>query len=99
MYLYGAGEANPDSGSRHGFTREKVQQVWAEDGELHLADLLRCRVRYFSDSVAFGSRAYAEEIFEQQCGYFSEARASGARLFHGLSELCGLRDLRVDVVS
>ena len=97
--LYGAGEANPEGGSRRGFTREKVQQVWAEDGELRLADLLRCRVRYFSDSLAFGSRAYAEEIFEQQRGYFSEARASGARKFHGLSELFGLRDLRVDVVS
>jgi putative transposase len=97
--LYGAGEANPDGGSRRGFTREKVQQVWAEDGELHLADLLRCRVRYFTDTVAFGSRAYAEEIFEQQRGYFSEVRPTGARKFQGLNELFGLRDLRVDVVS
>jgi hypothetical protein len=55
---------------------------------------LRCPARYFTDTVAFGSRAYAEGAFEQQRGYFS-----GARKFHGLSELFGLRDLRVDVVS
>jgi putative transposase len=60
---------------------------------------LRCPARYFTDTVAFGSRAYAEGAFEQQRGYFSEARSSGARKFHGLSELFGLRDLRVDVVS
>jgi hypothetical protein len=28
-------EANPDGGSRRGFTREKVEQVWTEEGELY----------------------------------------------------------------
>jgi hypothetical protein len=49
--------------------------------------------------ITLCSVSFVRFLFEQQRGYFSEARCSGARKFHGLNELFGLRDLRVDVVN
>ena len=36
-----------------------------EAGELRRDELLRCRVRYFSDGVAIGSKLYMEEFVER----------------------------------
>jgi putative transposase len=93
MYLFSTGES--------GFEPERVRQVLEEGGELGRHELLRCRVRYFSDGVALGSRLFVEEVFERNRGLFGERRRSGARKLRGgdWSGLCSLRDLKLDVVT
>ncbi len=86
---------------RGGFTKEQVEQVLATGGQLPMRVLLRCRVRYFSDGLALGSRAFIEELFDQHREQFGRIRSSGARpMKHGQWDgLCTLRDLRLNPVS
>jgi REP element-mobilizing transposase RayT len=76
-----------------GISAEKVRQVLDEDGELSVGELLHCRVRYFSDGVALGSRRFVEEVFEQNRNIFGQRRRNGARKMHG-GDWNGLFSLR-----
>lgn len=102
MSLYGAGSRpSGTGGDGPRINREEVARVWAAQGELSRAELLHCRVRYLSDGVALGSKAYVEELFEQCRDRFGAKRQSGGRALRGsgFAELYGLRDLRKQVVS
>jgi hypothetical protein len=70
-------------------------------GRMPLPDLLRCRVRYFRDGLAFGSRAFVESVFERNRAHFGAKRKTGARRMRFcLAEgVCTARDLRVAPVS
>jgi putative transposase len=87
--------------TRPGIAREKVKEVLKAGGKLGLGDLLRCRVRYFTDGVALGSKEYVDKVFEQHRKHFSDGRKDGARKLRWgeWGGLCGLRDLRVDVIE
>ena len=65
-----------------------------------LPDLLRCRVRYFRDGLAFGSKMFVEAAFERNRDHFGAKRKTGARKMRFcLSEgFCIARDLRVTPV-
>ena len=91
--LFGIGEENS---ARAGLSRERVAEVWAAGGELTLAQLLRCRVRYFSDGMALGSESFLELFFAGLREFFSERRHSGARKMSGgdWDGLCSARALR-----
>jgi hypothetical protein len=95
------GLEGPDSDGqplRRGLDREEVLKMILKQGRIGVDEYLRCRVRYFSDGVVFGSREFVDETFELFRGYFSPARQSGARRMRGLaSELFTARDLRVNV--
>jgi hypothetical protein len=82
-------------------SREKIAQVLAEGGRLSKAELLRCRVRYFTDGVALGSKAFVEGVFEVYRDQFGIKRKSGARRMKqaALDDLCTMRDLRLDAVT
>jgi len=85
MELYGAGEQTGLAGEgvrlRPGFDREKVVKVWEQGGALRREELLRYRVRYFSDGVAIGSKLYMEEFVERFRDCFGEKRKrAGSRL-------------------
>jgi putative transposase len=71
---------------------ESVQLGWVQ--------LLQCRVRYFTASLAIGSQAFTESAFQRNRCSFSAKRKTGARrLRHGdWAGLFGLRDLRKDVI-
>ena len=86
---------------RQGFTPEEVKKVLAEGGRLPMHELLRCRVRYFSDGLALGSAAFLEQIFQRYRGHFGPKRQSGARpMRHGdWGELCTMRSLRLQAVA
>jgi hypothetical protein len=63
-------------------------------------ELLRCRVRHFSDGLAFGGQEFVETVFRRYRGHFGPKRQSGARPmrfgeWHGF---CTLRDLRLTPV-
>lgn len=86
---------------KRGFDPAKVQEVIDSGGQLKPHELLRCRIRYFNDGVALGSRLFIEEVFSQNRTFFGEKRKSGARRIRGASQ-CGLfslRDLRLDAIA
>ncbi len=98
IHLFSTGE---ESEARKGFEPEKVRQVLESGGELSAYEMLRCRIRYFTDGAALGSRLFVEEVFEHNRSLFSPRRKSGARKIRGgnLNSLCTLRDLRSDHIA
>ena len=62
-----------------GVTAESARAVLAEKGKLSPAELVRLRVRYFTDGVVLGSKAFVESIFETQREQFGPKRKQGAR--------------------
>jgi REP element-mobilizing transposase RayT len=96
--LYDRGEK---TSSRMGFSREVVNAVLEGEGKLTLAQALRCRVRYFSDGVALGSKAFVEDVFERNREQFGVKRKRGARPLRKTQsgELCTMRDLRMEAIS
>ena len=96
--LFGIGEENSD---RRGLTVQAVAKVWREGGKLSVAQLLRCRLRYFSDGLAIGTAGFIEAVFRSRRDFFSQSRETGARRMRGgdWGELRAARDLRVNPIS
>ena len=86
---------------RPGFSGEEVEAVLVAKGKLPLKEALRCRVRYFTDGVALGSRGFVDAVFQRHRGYFSEKRRDGARAMRGAQwgGLFTARDLRKCVIT
>ena len=86
---------------RSGFSHAEVKTVLDSEGKLTLQQALHCRVRYFSDGVVLGSKAFVEEIFERNREQFGLKRRNGARPLRKAEagDLCTMRDLRLEVIS
>lgn len=69
---------------RKGFTGKQVKRVLAKGGKLSLGEALRCKVRYFSDGVSFGTKDFVNETFEHTREWFAESRKDGARPIRGV---------------
>jgi REP element-mobilizing transposase RayT len=70
--------------------------------ELRKAEMLRYRIRYFTDGGIIGSKAFVNEAFAKARERFSEKRKDGARKMRGKAAAAGdalwsVRDLKVDV--
>jgi hypothetical protein len=81
---------------------EAIRRELKREGVLTMGQVLRLRVRYFSDGVVLGSRNYVNGIFAEYRDRFGPRRRSGARRLRGLEalgDLATLRDLQVDVVG
>ena len=98
--LYGIGSQSKVSAEGKELRRvipgAQVAAVMAKEGALSLPELLRHRVRYFTDGAVLGSRGYVDEMFQAKRGFFGEKRRSGARKMRGgqWEELFCLRDLQ-----
>ena len=79
---------------KKGFTREEVQRRWDNDEPLRKRELMRCRVRYFSDGVVLGSKQFVDDFFEDHRNRFSKKRKTGSRAMAGgdWQGLCTVRD-------
>lgn len=80
---------------------EAIRRELAKGGQLSVGEVLRLRVRYFTDGVVLGSREYVNGVFGEFRERFGPRRRTGARPLRGLGvlgDLATLRDLRVDVV-
>ena len=93
-----------ESRVRHGVSMERRREVLAGRGKMSLGELLRCRVRYFSDGAVIGSREFVASQVERDEGATGEkARRKRRRgvCIAGAAEsgLCSLRDLRVEPVT
>ena len=83
-----------------GMSVEKVRAVLAEKGKLSPADLVRLRVRYFSDGVVLGSREFVEGVFEGNRERFGPRRRQGGhRVMESEAPFFTLRQLRVRPVG
>ena len=80
-----------------GFSDEAVATVVAAKGKLPLNEVLRCRVRYFTDGAILGSRAFVDAAFRRHRGQFSARRESGARAMEGAAwgDFFAARQLRL----
>lgn len=85
---------------RRGMNRAKALAELRDGKTLSKADLLQCRVRYFSDGLVLGSRDFVEKAFEEKREWFGAKRKSGAR---GIpiqgGNLFSLRDLKVKALE
>jgi len=98
LYLYGASQNRK---SHLSIDSEKVKRVVEADGKVSLAELLRLRVRYFSDGLVLGSREFVEQYFHEHRNLFGAKRKTGARPMLGFKDsgLAVIRDLRKQVVG
>ncbi len=103
LYVSGESRGIREDGRpvRPGFSYEAVEAVLALKGKLPLNEVLRCRVRYFTDGAILGSRAFVEEAFLRHRKHFSVRRESGARAMKRAEwgDLFAARQLRVEVVG
>jgi putative transposase len=94
-------QAGTHTGKGRKIREERIEQVLEAGGKLSKGELLQCKVRYFSDGVVLGSRAFVEGVFETHRDEFGLKRKTGARKpKHGQwGELFTMRDLRLDPVT
>jgi putative transposase len=81
---------------------EAIRRELKRAGALTAGQVLRLRVRYFSDGVVLGTRGYVNEVFREFRDRFGPRRKSGARRLRGLEalgDLATMRDLQKDVVG
>ena len=89
-------DAQNETVVRRGVTAESARAVLAEKGKLSPAELVRLRVRYFSDGVVLGSWEFVEGIFEAQRELFGPKCKQGARrMAESDAPFYTLRHLRV----
>jgi len=114
MMLFADGEevfsSKPEMGVkkiqvRKGFKRKDVEEVLAKGGKLSFGEALRCKVRYFSDGMVFGSRSFVDKVFNGSGGHFSEKRTTGARPIRGVGwkssgdRLYSMRELKKETLK
>jgi hypothetical protein len=78
---------------------EGLEQIVPATGDVALRQMLRWKVRYFTDGAVIGSRAFVNGLFEQCRERFGAKRKSGARKMRGhaaaaANHLWTARDLR-----
>ena len=93
-----------------GYSSEASEKILALGGKLTRAEMLRCRVRYFSDGVVLGSREFVDQFFQRlktttqaQPGqeHRYKKRDTGARKVRGIvgEPLFSMRRLQMDDVT
>jgi hypothetical protein len=89
------------AGKRGSVSRELLLDTLKREGELPRSELLRLRVRYFTDGLVLGSERFVEGVFQQYQSHFGEKRKSGARSIRGWPDksIQVIRDLRLNPIS
>jgi len=99
MNLFGDGVVRMNRGgqiSKNGFSEKSSREVIkGREGRLSTAELIRHRVRHFTQGLALGSREWVEQVFVDNRENFGARRKSGARrLRDAPTGLFALRDLK-----
>ena len=88
--------------TRKGMSVEQAAREKEREGELSMGQMLRCRVRYFTDGAVIGSKAFVNEAFAASRERFGAKRKDGARKMRGAASaaapsLWSFRDLKTRV--
>lgn len=75
MLLYGKGQMGAEGEAR--LDPERARKVLSEGGKVSLPELLRCRVRYFSDGAVLGSKGFVQAWFEANREWLNPKRRAG----------------------
>jgi hypothetical protein len=88
-------------GKKGKVSRELLRETLSKKGWLPPSELLRLRVRYFTDGLVIGTERFVEKVFSQHRSHFGEKRKCGARPVKGWPDasLKVIRDLRLNPVS
>ncbi|MDP1588643.1 MAG: hypothetical protein Q8M07_12920 [Prosthecobacter sp.] len=93
-------DAQNENVVRSGVTAEEARQVLKDKGKLSGAELVRLRVRYFSDGLVLGSKEFVESVFTENRDKFGPKRKVGARkVSESTAEMFSLRLLRKEAVG
>jgi REP element-mobilizing transposase RayT len=104
LRLFGRGQAKgkTEQGEpvHKGFAAAQMQTVRENKGRMSVGEVIRCRVRYFIDGVALGTKEFVEGVFQEHRDRFTARRKDGARRLKAADwgEIRSLRDLKVDPV-
>lgn len=81
--------------TRKGIQREDVEKAQQREGELSLAEVLRCKTKYFIDGGVIGGRSFVKGVVEGLRGnYLSETRKSnGLKMPRHRGHLWSMRQL------
>ncbi|MFT4546633.1 MAG: putative transposase [Verrucomicrobiales bacterium] len=89
--LFGAGAeeiggvtADGKTRSRRGFTQKEIEAVWKAGGKLTLAQVLRCRVTYFTEGIALGGQQFLRSWGEGSDSIRRTAKSVGGADLGGL---------------
>ncbi|MCX6857777.1 MAG: chemotaxis protein CheW, partial [Verrucomicrobia bacterium] len=78
-----------------GVTADEARQALKDKGKLSSMELVRLRVRYFSDGLVLGSQDFVENIFTENRNRFGPKRKTGPRqLKEGNGTLFTMRQLQ-----
>ena len=102
LFIWGVTASTTKEGVplKRGLDRKKAEKELARGGRLPHHELLRCRVRYFTDGAVIGGRAFVEGVFSAMKNRFGANRKSGARRMRGVdaaADMFSLRDLKRNV--
>ena len=95
QWLFGTGAETREP--KLAITHEDCQRVLREGGQLPLADVLRCRVRYFNDGAVLGSQAFVATHlarYRQRTGRRERTAPRLLPAFTNWGDLAILRGLR-----
>jgi REP element-mobilizing transposase RayT len=93
--LFGTGAGPREKGAT--ISAEDCQRVLAEGGKLSLSEVLRCRVRYFTDGAVLGSQAFVQKqlgLYQARTGRRQGCGPKVIPLTTDWGELTMLRGLR-----
>jgi REP element-mobilizing transposase RayT len=98
VLLYGYGEkrdADPKTGAaaRPGMSQEQVEAEIERGGRLSKSEILQCRIRYLSESIAIGSSEFLSRVFEENRERFGKNRTTAGKPFRG-ADWGGLQTLK-----
>jgi putative transposase len=97
LYSHAVEVRSPDKSEvvMRGVSTEEAQKVQQTQGKLSAAELVRQRVRYFSDGLVIGGKEFVESMFGQHREKFGPRRKDGARkITESAGGLFALRRLR-----
>ncbi len=80
---------------------KRLAEIQQNEGAVSLAEVLRSRVRYFTDGMVLGSEAFVEKQFERHRDLFGKKRTKGGTplLGEGWHGLYSMRNLQNQIFS
>ena len=108
LWLYDQGEApevEDEEGKirmvRKGFRSAEVEAERTRGGKMPLRQVIRLRVRYFTDGAVLGGAAFVESVYARHRERYGLKRKTGARPMEEADweGLCVLRDLKHDRIG